>query len=61
MRLAVNDPRIIGIAVRCKRCRWSFRCPAAQPDRVMCRACEERVQSEKQKETLRANEEPAGE
>jgi len=51
MRLAVNDPRIIGIAVRCKNCPWSFRCPASQPERIYCRACEARLNLKPRRKT----------
>ncbi len=37
--MAINNPRIIGISVRCIKCGWSFRCPAEQPYRARCYAC----------------------
>jgi hypothetical protein len=27
----------------CERCGWSFRCPVAQADRFLCRACQSRA------------------
>jgi hypothetical protein len=29
-------------SIQCASCRWKFRCPAEQLDRVICRACESR-------------------
>lgn len=28
------------VSIRCQRCRWKFRCPVEQVERVLCRSCE---------------------
>jgi hypothetical protein len=39
-----NRPsRTIYFAIRCWCCRWMFNRPAEQPERLICRACEDKL------------------
>jgi hypothetical protein len=31
------------IVRRCAGCKWCFRCPSNQSDRIQCRACESKT------------------